>query len=91
MPEKESTGGWHFGPSDKEVIFLVSGGLGLVGLIKLIQGGARMKRARAEISGVSYWKAPGRSLQMPALTLRWSIGPATKRRPTLPFRIPDCF
>ncbi|HEV7332159.1 MAG TPA: hypothetical protein VGN63_14075 [Flavisolibacter sp.] len=91
MSVKESTGGIRIGPSDKEIVFLLSGGIGLVGLIKLIQGGSHLKRACAEISGVSYWKAPGQSFWMPALTLRWPIRCATKTPETVPYLTPKCF
>lgn len=91
MTEKESSQRFQIGPSGKETVFLLSGMFGVIGIFKLIQGGSRIQRARAEISDVSYWRGPGQSQQMPALMLRWPIGQVTKGRPVSSFPVPVCF
>lgn len=74
MSEWEPSSGFHFGPSDREVVLFLGGVFGFTGAMKLVQGSIRISKPRADVNAVSYWKAPGQESSMPALTLRWSMG-----------------
>lgn len=78
--------GWQIGPSDSELFLLLGATVGTFGIVKLIQGGARMQKARSGIGMVSYQPAPGQQAQMPVLTMHWSLSSAwTKKKRTETF------
>ena len=74
MSEWKPSSGFHFGPTDRQVVLFLGGVFGFMGAMKLIQGSIRISKARADVNSVLYWKAPGQRSSMPALTLRWSMG-----------------
>ena len=72
IKEKETTG-WNFGPSDKEAVYFISALFGTIGILKLIQGGVRMQKARAELGTVLYHRLPGQKAQMPVVRMQLSL------------------
>lgn len=70
---EEETTGWDFGPSDKEAVYFISAVFGTIGILKLIQGGVRIEKARAELGTVLYHRFPGQMALMPALRVQWSL------------------
>ena len=73
MGEEKPSSGWEFGPSDREVMFFLSGVVGTIGVLKLLQGGVRIQKARMQLRTVRYQRVPGQQALMPALSMHWSL------------------
>lgn len=80
MTEEEPSG-WDFGPSDKEAAYFFGAVFGTIGLLKIIQGGVRIQKAKSQFGMVTYQRLPGSKAQMPALRVQWCFGDvaATKK------------